>query len=84
MVSFALKITSEDPTTFQGAITIQDRENWMGAVVEEMKSLQKNQTRELASLPEGTKAIGCKWVYKRKPTVSGRQREKFKARLVGK
>jgi len=56
----------------------------MGAVVEEMKSLQKNQTRELASLPEGTKAIGCKWVYKRKPTVSGRQREKFKARLVGK
>jgi len=42
MVSFALNITSEDPTTFQGAITSQDKKNWMGAMVEEMKSLQKN------------------------------------------
>jgi len=42
MVSFALNITSENPTSFQGAITSQDRENWMGAMVEEMESLQKN------------------------------------------
>jgi len=37
--SFALNITSEDPTTFQGAMTRQVRENWMGAMVEEMESL---------------------------------------------
>jgi len=30
------------------------------------------------------KAIGCKWVYKRKPTVSEKDGEKFKARLVAK
>jgi len=73
MVSFALNITSEDSTGFQGAITSQDRENWMGVMVEKMKSLQKNQTWELARLPEGMKAIGCKWVYKRKPSVSERE-----------
>jgi len=84
MVSFALNITSEDSTSFQGAITSQDRENWMGTMVEEMESLQKNQTWELARLPEGMKAIGCKWVYKRKPTVSEKEGEKFKARLVAK
>jgi len=30
------------------------------------------------------KAIGCKWVYKRKPAVSEKEGEKFKARLVAK
>jgi len=30
------------------------------------------------------KAIGCKWVYKRKPVVSEKEGEKFKARLVEK
>jgi len=76
MVSFALNITSEDPTSFQEAITSQDRENWMGTMVEEMESLQKNHTWELARLPEGMKAIGCKWVYKKKPTISGKDEKK--------
>jgi len=30
------------------------------------------------------KAIGCKWVYKRKPAVSKKEGEKFKAHLVAK
>jgi len=32
----------------------------MGAIVEEIESLQKNQTWKIARLPEGMKAIGCK------------------------
>ncbi|KAL0401655.1 UNVERIFIED_CONTAM: Retrovirus-related Pol polyprotein from transposon TNT 1-94 [Sesamum latifolium] len=56
----------------------------MGAMVEEMESLQKNHTWELVQLPEGKKAIGCKWVYKKKPAVSEKEGEKFKARLVAK
>ncbi|MCI81149.1 ABC transporter C family member 13-like, partial [Trifolium medium] len=48
----------------------QEKERWMGAMMEEMKSLQKNQTWELVSLPKGKRAIGCKWVYKRKPAVT--------------
>ena len=84
MVSFALLISSDDPVTFHGAITSQEKDKWMGAMVEEMESLQKNHTWELVQLPEGKKAIGCKWVYKRKPAVSEKEGEKFKARLVAK
>ena len=49
-----------------------------------MKSLHKNHTWELAQLPEGKKAIGCKWVYKKRPAVSKKEGKKFKARLVAK
>ncbi|KAL4347437.1 hypothetical protein GQ457_17G004910 [Hibiscus cannabinus] len=84
MASFALHISSDDLVTFQGAITSQEKGKWMAAMVEEMESLQKNQTWELVRLPEGKKAIGCKWVYKRKPAVSEKEGEKFKARLVAK
>ncbi|KAL0444105.1 UNVERIFIED_CONTAM: Retrovirus-related Pol polyprotein from transposon TNT 1-94 [Sesamum latifolium] len=42
----------------------------MGAMIEEMESLQKNHTWELVQLPEEKKAIRCKWVYKKKPAVS--------------
>ncbi|KAL4317979.1 hypothetical protein GQ457_18G008540 [Hibiscus cannabinus] len=84
MASFALHISSDDPVTFQGAITSQEKGKWMAAMVEEMESLRKNQTWELVRLPEGKKAIGCKWVYKRKLAVSEKEGEKFKARLVAK
>ncbi|KAL4312354.1 hypothetical protein GQ457_01G013740 [Hibiscus cannabinus] len=63
---------------------INEKGKWMAAMVEEMESLRKNQTWELVRLPEGKKAIGCKWVYKRKPAVSEKEGEKFKARLVAK
>ena len=54
------------------------------AMEEEMQSLHKNQTWELMELPKGKRAIGCKWVYKRKEAVSKKEGEKFKARLVAK
>ncbi|GMI95752.1 cysteine-rich RLK (RECEPTOR-like protein kinase) 8 [Hibiscus trionum] len=53
-------------------------------MVEKVESLQKNHTWELARLPEGKKAIGCKLVYKRKLAVSEKEGGKFKARLVAK
>ncbi|KAL0440958.1 UNVERIFIED_CONTAM: Retrovirus-related Pol polyprotein from transposon TNT 1-94 [Sesamum radiatum] len=82
MVSFALLISGDEPTTFHGAITSQEKKEWMGAMVEEMESLQKNHTWELVQLFEGKKAIGCKWVYRKKPAVSENEGEKFKARLA--
>ena len=61
----------------------QEKAKWMGAMVEEMEFVQKNQTWELVELPVGKRVIGCKWVYKRKPSVLEKG-EKFKARLVAK
>nr|GEY63693.1 reverse transcriptase [Tanacetum cinerariifolium] len=34
------------------------------AMEEEIKSIEKNDTWELTTLPKGQKAIGVKWVYK--------------------
>ena len=53
-------------------------------MVEEIQSLHKNQTWDLVELLEGKRAIGCKWVYKKKEVVSEKEGEKFKARLVAK
>ena len=77
MASFALLISSGDPLTFQEAMLNEEKDRWMGAMVEEMESLHENQTWELAQLPEGKKAIGCKWVYKKKTSVSEKEGEKF-------
>ena len=56
----------------------------MGAMEEEMQSLHKNQIWELVELPKGKRAIWCKWVYKKKESVSENEGQKFKARLVEK
>jgi len=39
-------------------------------------SLEKNQTWVLVNLPKGFKAIGCRWVFRKKDN------EQYKARLV--
>jgi len=35
-------------------------------------TLQKNKTWELVHLPEGKKAVGCKWVFTVKQTLDGK------------
>ncbi len=84
LVSYALVTSSGDPVTFQEAISSQEKSKWMQAMVEEMESLHKNKTWELVELPKGKRAIGCKWVYKRKEATSEKEGERFKARLVAK
>jgi hypothetical protein len=53
-------------------------------MVEEMDSLYKNQTWDLVELLKRKRAIGCKWVFKKKEAVSEKEGEKFKACLVEK
>ena len=53
------------------------------AMDEEIKSIKKNETWELAILPKNYNAIGVKWVYKIKKNASGKV-EKYKACLVAK
>jgi hypothetical protein len=56
---------------------------WDKAMHEEMIALDANRTWELVPLPEGKKAIGCKWVYKVKHNSDG-SINRYKARLVAK
>lgn len=70
-----------EPRTFNEAISCKDSEKWMGAMQEELRSIEDNCTWELTELPYGRKAIGSKWVYKVK---RGEEDEtpRYKARLV--
>ena len=84
MVSFALIISGGDPLTFKGVTHRKDNDKWLVAMLEEMESLQKNKTWELVKLPKGKKAIGCKWIFRKKEAFSKKEGEKFKAQLVAK
>nr|GFA32498.1 retrovirus-related Pol polyprotein from transposon TNT 1-94 [Tanacetum cinerariifolium] len=56
---------------------------WRQAMEDEIKSIEKNDTWELTTLPKNQKAIGVKWVYKAKKNAKS-EVEKYKARLVEK
>jgi hypothetical protein len=47
-------------------------------MVEELESLHKNEIWDLVELPNGTKPVGSKWVFKKKLNATG-QVKKFKA-----
>ncbi|KAL0395140.1 UNVERIFIED_CONTAM: Copia protein [Sesamum latifolium] len=50
---------------------------------EEIHSIEKNDTWEIATLPSGHEVIGAKWVYKTKRNVKG-EVKRYKAKLVAK
>ena len=50
---------------------------------EEIHTINKNNTKELTTLPEDHQAIGVKWIFKTKRNAKG-EVEKYKARLVTK
>ena len=49
----------------------------------EIEAIERNNTWELTDLPNGSKVIGVKWVYKTKLNEKG-EVDKYKARLVAK
>ncbi|KAJ0909446.1 putative RNA-directed DNA polymerase [Helianthus annuus] len=69
-----------EPTCYEEAA---NDPRWVEAMNKEMEALFRNNTWTLADLPQGRKAIGCKWVYRVKYKSNG-EIERFKARLVAK
>ena len=61
MVAYALPVVDNIPSTYTEAIQSLENNRWLGAMEEEMQSLEKNKTWKLAQLPKGKKAIGCKF-----------------------
>ena len=72
---------TDEPKTVKEALSGPKSEEWNKAMLSEMKSLNDNEVWELVKLPEGRKAIGCKWIFKTKVDGDGNI-ERYKARLV--
>ena len=72
-----------DPESFSQAMNCKESELWYNAMKEEMNSMKSNGVWDLVELPNGVKAIGCKWVFKTKKDSLGNI-ERYKARLVAK
>jgi hypothetical protein len=73
-----LLAAGEEPATFEEAMRDV---NWKKVMLDEMGSIEQNQTWTLVSLPPGHKAIGLKWIFKLKRDEKG-EIIKHKARLV--
>ncbi|CAM8965253.1 unnamed protein product [Rhodiola kirilowii] len=74
-------VIEDDPKTFDEAMKSQDVSFWKEAINDEMDSIVGNNTWILVDLPQGHKALGSKWIFRKKMKVDGTI-DKFKARLV--
>jgi Reverse transcriptase (RNA-dependent DNA polymerase) len=73
-------LAQDENISFEEAIK---DDKWRAAIDDDIRAIEKNDTWELTSLPRGHKAIGVKWLYKKKMNPQG-EVEKYKARLVTK
>ena len=71
----------DDPINFRQAIESSNSQKWIDAMNEEIKSMKDNDVWDLILLLEGTKPIGCKWIFKTKRDSKGNM-ERYKTCLV--
>ena len=72
-----------DPVSFKEAVESNNSKKWYNAMKEELKSMTDNNVWVMTEWPEGSKRVGCKWVFKTKRDSMGNV-ERYKARLVAK
>lgn len=88
MVAYALQVAKEvdphEPSTYMEVVTGMEFVQWLAAMGDEVKSLENNQTWELARRLSGRKVVTCKWLFKKKEGLSSADGIKYKARLVAK
>ena len=86
MVAFALLVSEdveiEEPRCYHEAKLSKDWSKWNGSMGEEIDSLARNLTWDVVDRPKGKKVISCRWLYKKKPGISGVEPERYKSRLV--
>ena len=82
-VGLAMIVTEVLPITAKQAFESQHSAEWKVAMEDELGSMLSNKVYKLVNLPQGRRAIGCRWVFCVKENSSG-DIERYKARLVAK
>src|SRR5271170_468109 len=72
-----------DPQNLQDALSRPDKDLWIDAMTDEIRSLQENDTWELIKCPIDRDVIGTRWVFHIKKHIDG-SIEKRKGRFVAK
>jgi hypothetical protein len=81
--NFSLSITDGDPRTIREEMNLEDVKLWKKAMVEEIKTLDKNEAQDIVEFLNGRNPTGNRWVFKRKMNAKGKV-EKYKSWLVAK
>jgi len=86
LIAFAMvaasEVLEEEPKSLQVILASKEKEKWLSAMSEEIKSLHENHTRELILKKLGSRIGSCKWIFKKKEGIQGVEPNRLKARLV--
>ncbi|KAK1661153.1 hypothetical protein QYE76_049312 [Lolium multiflorum] len=63
----------EDPATYEEAMMSPDSNKWQEAMKSEMGSMYDNKVWTLVDLPDSSKAVENKWIFKRKTDVDAHE-----------
>src|SRR4051812_10993112 len=78
-----LLLDSDEPTNYSEVMVVSNSESLLGAMRSELKSMDENHVWNLVDLPDGSRPVECKWVFKKKTDMDGNV-SIYKARLVAK
>jgi len=70
-----------EPNTYNEALQVPERENWIKAMEDEMDSHRKNGTWDLVEPKPEMNPLSAKWVYCIKTRANG-EVDRFKTQLV--
>ncbi|GJW15356.1 retrotransposon protein, putative, ty1-copia subclass [Tanacetum coccineum] len=72
-----------EPTSYKATMLDSESNKWIDAMNAEIQSMMDNMVWVLVDLPPGCKAVGSKWIFKKKTNMDGIIHT-YKARLVAK
>lgn len=81
-VSYLCCDSKTDPLDVEDMMSRPDRDMWISAMEEELKSFKENKAWEIVEIPESGTIVKSKWVFRRKSDSEGKI--KYRARLVAK
>ena len=77
-VALLCHIIDKEPSNYEEAI---EKKEWKDAMIEEYKSIMKNDVWDVVPRPKGKFVVTSKWIYKIKHAADG-SIEKYKVRFV--